>query len=478
MKKSLSVVLFLVCIMSASVFISATAYATNGMNMEGYGPIATGMGGASMAYDNGTAALMNNPATLGLMPQGNRFDLALGYLGPHVITRMPGMPDAWSSGNAYFMPALGWVQKSGAFSYGLGLFAQGGMGTEYGKESFLAAGSGERVRSELSVGRILIPLVYEVTKNFIIGASVDFVWDSLDLKMALTGAQFGDFVAGLGGKQTYGSASGSLVNALGGAILGGQISPPAWARFDFSDDSLFKGKANGYGAAGKIGAVLKATDRLVFGATYHSKTALTDMETDRGNTISLNTNVLVPGPAFNATIPITGKYTVKDFQWPQMVAAGVSWRPVDWLMLVFDYKWINWSDVMKDFKLTFNADQTQSGLAGAFGMGGLSMDATLKQNWKDQHVFMLGAGFMPTDNLTLRVGMNYANNPIPDTYMNPLFPAIITEHYMVGAGYMFTKASSLDASFTYAPEVSVTNGQGVTTNHNQTNVQLMYSYRF
>ena len=41
------------------------------MNMEGYGPIATGMGGASMAYDNGTAAVINNPATLGLMAGWN-----------------------------------------------------------------------------------------------------------------------------------------------------------------------------------------------------------------------------------------------------------------------------------------------------------------------------------------------------------------------------------------------------------------------
>ena len=42
--------------------LPVTATATNGMNMEGYGPIATGMGGASYAYDNGTAAMMNNPA--------------------------------------------------------------------------------------------------------------------------------------------------------------------------------------------------------------------------------------------------------------------------------------------------------------------------------------------------------------------------------------------------------------------------------
>ena len=44
----------------AYMAIPGVAFATNGMNMEGYGPIALGMGGASMAYENGSAATMNN----------------------------------------------------------------------------------------------------------------------------------------------------------------------------------------------------------------------------------------------------------------------------------------------------------------------------------------------------------------------------------------------------------------------------------
>src|SRR5512145_317330 len=101
-----TVVAVLLCFLAASTSV----YATNGMNLEGYGPIATGMGGASMAYDNGTAAMMNNPATLGLMPAGNRLDVALGYLGPHIKASAPGAPDATSSADAFFMPAIGWIQ--------------------------------------------------------------------------------------------------------------------------------------------------------------------------------------------------------------------------------------------------------------------------------------------------------------------------------------------------------------------------------
>ena len=69
-----------------SLTLVPAAYATNGMNMEGYGPIATGMGGASFAYDNGTAAMMNNPATLSLMESKARLDLAIGFLAPNITS--------------------------------------------------------------------------------------------------------------------------------------------------------------------------------------------------------------------------------------------------------------------------------------------------------------------------------------------------------------------------------------------------------
>ena len=36
------------------------------------------------------------------------------------------------------------------------------------------------------------------------------------------------------------------------------------------------------------------------------------------------------------------------------------------------------------------------------------------------------------DALTLRAGLNLANNPIPDQYMNPLFPAIVKNHVTGG----------------------------------------------
>ena len=492
MKKSLSAIVLVALVGCLSMSLPATVYATDGMNLEGYGPIATGMGGASMAYDNGTAAMMNNPATLGLMPDGNRLDVALGYLGPNITVTGP--QETTSQSNAFYMPAIGWIQKSGQSAYGVGVFAQGGMGAQYAGDSFLAAGSGEKVRSELSVGRLIVPYAYEVNKNLSVAASVDYVWAGLDLKMALPGSAFLDMAAFPGSTQTYGTVSGSMMNAFGGLVFGGGTFPagtlnPAnpvnYGRFDFSNNDPYTGKAMGSGFAGKLGGVYKVNDAISVGLAYHSKTWLGDLTTNSAQ-VSFNANVdsgvASGGPKNNvyvpATIPLDGKIHVKDFQWPQMIGAGVSYQATDKLMLVFDYKWINWEDVMKNFKMVFTANSTQSNPMAQAAFGGTELDATLFQKWKDQHVFMIGAGYKLTPEWVVRAGLNITNNPIPNTYVNALFPAIEENHLTLGAGYMISKASSVDASYTYAPRVKATSPQVGVIAHSQNNAQVMYSYRF
>ncbi len=464
-----------------------SAWATNGMNLEAYGPIAGGMGGASFAYDNGTAAVANNPATIGLMAQGSRLDVALGFLGPNVSSSMTGMPDADSSADAFYMPAVGYAHKQGQTSYGIGLFGQGGMGTEYDGNSFLAAGSGKTVRSEVGVGRLLIPLTYDVNDKLTIGGSLDYVWATMDLRMAMSGAQFGDMVSALGGSQTFGTASGSMVTGMVGMITGGQLDPNGpvnWTRFDFSNSSAFFGEAFGDGLAAKLGMAYKVNERLSVGATYHSKTNLSDMSTGNA-TVSMNVNMddgLLAGGSPTGTyspvsVPVTGRIKVKDFQWPETYGIGLAFQATDKVMLAADVKHIGWSDVMENFQMSFTADANQDNPLAA-GFAGGTLDASMIQNWKDQTVLALGASVQTTQQLALRVGFNTSTNPVPDKYMNPLFPAIIKSHYTVGGGYEINTASSINASFTYAPEVEATNGGGVTTTHSQFNWQVMYSHLF
>ena len=419
-----------------------SAFATNGMNMEGYGPISTGMGGASQSFDNGTAAMAQNPATLGLMSDGARLDVAVGVLGPKISASKTGFPAADSSGTSYVMPALGYARKSGSITYGIGMFSQGGMGTEYDANSFLAATSGAPVRSELGVGKVIIPLAYQASPELTLGASFDFMWAGMDLLMAASGAQLGGMVT---------ASSGNLGGAL--PTLGGA----PWARINFSDGDKNTGAAKATGYSAKLGGVYKVGKDISVGGSYQFKSKLDDMKTAAGSASMTASNGFAD----------TGTMTIIDFQWPSIVAVGASWQASSALMVAADLKSIGWADAMKSFRMRYDST----------GMGG-SVSFALPQNWKDQTVLSLGMAWKATEQLTLRAGVNLADNPIPEDMVNPLFPATIKSHITGGFGYQITSNDAVNMAVTLAPKVSTTDSSGVTTTHEQTNLQLMYSHRF
>jgi long-chain fatty acid transport protein len=448
---------------TALLLLPLTAHATNGMNMDSWGAKSGGMGGASFAYDSGNSAVMNNPATLGLR-QHERAEVGLGLtlLLPTVSSSHPMAGKEDSTGNLYAMPTLSWIRRQGDWTYGAAMLAQGGMGTEYGRGSSLFAGgmsmngtpaplSGEEIRSEVGVGRMMFPLAWRANDALTVAGQLDFVWATMDLKMDIDGATFGKLAAGTPG---VGSASGSLLALPPG------VTDVNYARFDFSDDKAFSGAAHGTGWAGKLGIHYKLSEALAVGATWHSKTHISDLETNRA-TVKMGV-VGIPSP-----ITMTGKIKVLDFQWPETYGVGLAWQAMPKLMLVGDVKRIHWSDSMRNFSLKFEAD------------GGGSMTAIMAQNWKDQTVSMLGGQYMYTPDLALRAGINVASNPVPSSTLNPLFPAIIENHLSFGFGWRIDPASTLAASLAYAPRVEDTNpGTGITSSHRQSTLRVNYNFTY
>jgi long-chain fatty acid transport protein len=203
--------------------------------------------------------------------------------------------------------------------------------------------------------------------------------------------------------------------------------------------------------------VLKLNPALTLGASYQGKTALKYMKTGAA------------AASMSATGGFTdsGRMTVVDFQWPAMTAVGASWQASPALLVAADIKNITWADVMKDFRQRYDSAT----------MGG-SVSFTLPQSWKDQTVLNLGLAWRSSPALTLRAGLNLAANPIPDAEVNPLFPATVGKHLMAGLGYRFTPQSEFNASLTVTPTSTVTNAQGVSISHRQTNLQAIYSLMF
>jgi long-chain fatty acid transport protein len=282
-----------------------------------------------------------------------------------------------------------------------------------------------------------------------------------------------------GGAQTTGTLSGTMVDSLGGMMQNSLITSLNWGYFDFSNDNAFYGEALGTGFSGKLGLVFKVNPQLSFGATYHAKTYMGDLTTDNG-TVTMNVDgdggALSGGdpngtPVTGQSLPVNGKISVNDFEWPSMYGVGVAFAPVKKLTLVADVKMINWSEVMDSFKMTFTADSDQP-------FAGQVMDAELYQQWDDQIVYSVGAAYQVTSSLVLRAGLNRGDNPIPNQYLNALFPAVEQNHATAGAGYLINKSTMVNLSMTYAPEFKPTAGSGVSTGMSQINGQLMVSYMY
>jgi long-chain fatty acid transport protein len=453
-----------------ALVLSPLTFATNGMNMEGYGPVATGMGGASFAYDNGNAAVINNPATLSLMEEAARLEVALGLLGPDITATSPNGSPADSSATSFFMPAFGYTRRANDFVYGFAVFGQGGMGCEYDPDSWRGLGFDLVNRTEVSVGRAIIPVAYRVNDRLHLGATADFVWAGMDLQMAMSGPQFFDLVDP--NQQNFGRASGSLVQGFSQMMM----TLPAgtnvdYAYFNFSNSSAFTGEAKGYGVAGKLGLTYQVSEAVTFGLTYHSKTDLGDLDAP-GNSLAFQLNIPGMGAMPQA---LQGTIRVDEFEWPAMLGAGIAYRPsADWL-LVADLRQVFWADVMSQFSMNFTADNDPA-VNGNFA--GAVMDSVLYQDWDDQTIIQLGAAYHVTPKLTLRGGYNYGSNPVPSRFLNCLFPAIMKSHITGGFGYAMDDRNSIDVSVAYAPEVEITSGYGVTVSHSQLNLQIMYGRRF
>jgi len=122
-----------------------TALATNGYFSHGYGTISKGMAGAGTALSQDSMAAATNPAGMAFV--GNRIDGGLEVFSPRREYTVEGPlspPPAFSlqpgtyksSRNGFVIPHLGFNRElSDTTSFGVSVFANGGMNTDYPGEN-------------------------------------------------------------------------------------------------------------------------------------------------------------------------------------------------------------------------------------------------------------------------------------------------------------------------------------------------------
>jgi long-chain fatty acid transport protein len=209
-------------------------------------------------------------------------------------------------------------------------------------------------------------------------------------------------------------------------------------QIDYANLDLRSGSSFNYAVGAQAGALFKLVEGLTLGATYISSQEVT----------------------YKKVIQLDPSQPAGDLKLaqPQQAGLGLALEPMkDIFLIEADAKWVNW--------------------ANAAGYDDF--------DWKNQWVFAFGAQFKPTKQLALRVGYNYANNPVNvhnnfvgfnGTSVPPLtnvqgnimptyyyetfrvigFPAIAKQHATVGIGYELSNRFALNAGYTHAFKETIT----------------------
>jgi len=404
------------------------AFATNGDNLMGIGPIARSMGGVGIAApQDAISAVFANPAAMCFGPYCPGAEVNFGgtLFMPKVkasVTVEGNVISADSDDKVYAIPAIGLsVPIANNWRFGLAAYGVSGLGVDYRNTPIdnntfynfgpqgqfpLVAGS----YTQLQIMKFSPSISYQVNNNLSLGLGMHIDYANLDL------------------------GSGSSFN---------------------------------YGIGAQLGAIYKATDAVTLGAVYVSP-----QEVKHKNVKDFDGN---------------GTADDLKLESPQQFGLGLSVEPIkDTLLIEVDGRFINW--------------------ASATGYDDF--------DWKNQWVLALGAQYKPTKQLALRVGYNYANNPVrehdnfvgatqtglnmrsvqgvtlPTYYYETFrivgFPAIVKQHLSVGIGYEISKRFALNAGYTHAFEETIresgTNiaGQPVTieSSLSEDSLEFGFTWRF
>ena len=440
------------------------AQATDVFRLEGYGAESRAMGGTAVAQDVGPAGMMTNPATLSLMPQANQFTVGLDVVSTDITVTDNRTGESVSSSThsnnrgPYFAPELGYAHHSGPWAFGVGAYAQGGLGTEYGSNSFLSRATGGvdtglENSSRLLVLNIPFAASYQVNDQLSLGAGVDAVWQGLNLNLLFGADQVGSLIGA-------GRASGALVGTLGGMGAG-----LAGAHISLTENHALGSGIDAWGYTGRLGLVYRATPETTLGASYTAKSQVADMSGRA--TLTAVTTIAGVGD-----IPLAGNIKLKDFQMPAVLTLGLSQRlSPEWTMSA-DVSRVFWKDALKDLKVAFVAD------------GGGDLNLQLPQNYQDQTILALGAAWQMNKSLTLRGGLRLAQQALPSDTLFAVIPATPKRHIAAGFTYAFSDAAKLEFAYSHAFEETMSNAgvpntsDPISVRHAQDNLSFNYNYAF
>lgn len=195
-----------------------------------------------------------------------------------------------------------------------------------------------------------------------------------------------------------------------------------------------------------IGVLVQATDNTRVGLTYHSK-----VKYKLDGDTKVNYGVL--GAIGQAT---SQKYDASlDLTTPESVDFSVTHQIDDKWTVYAGSTWTRWSRLQE---ITVNNKGVPAVLGGQFGT------ITEEQNWHDTWAHAIGASYQLNKEWVLRTGLSVDQSPTNNVDRSPRIPTGDRKAISFGAGWSPTDDLTIDLAYSYLREESVkvsnTNAQG------------------
>ncbi|MGF6331778.1 long-chain fatty acid transport protein [Pseudomonas sp. BS3782 TE3695] len=392
MKKVMLKTTISLAVAMASTQLFASGFALNEQSISGMG---TGFAGRSSSADD-ASTVFGNPAGMSRLKR-EQVSGGVAFIDAHAD-----ISDASSSPNSgtnkgdmvpFMGVPMGYYVKpiDDQWAFGFGVYAPFGLVTDY-ENGFAGKYFGSKSEVKIVTLQPTVSYAFNDKVSIGFGPTINHISGTLESNLSIT-----------------------------------QAAPDGKVKIEGDDTAL------GY----NVGILVQATDSTRVGLTYHSKVKY-KLEGDT----KVNYNLLGavgqnPNQKYDASLDITT---------PESVDFSVTHQLDDRWTLYAGSTWTRWSRLKE---ITVENKGVPALLNGQFGT------ITEEQNWHDTWAHAIGASYQLNKQWVLRTGLSVDQAPTNNEDRSPRIPTGDRKIFSLGAGWSPTDDLTIDVAYSYLREESV-----------------------
>ena len=376
----------------ASTQLFASGFALNEQSISGMG---TGFAGRSSAADD-ASTIAGNPAGMSRIKR-EQVTGGVAFIDAHTdISDASSRPNGGTNKGdmvPFMGVPMGYYVKpiDDHWAFGIGVYAPFGLVTDY-ENGFAGRYFGSKSEVKIVTLQPTVSYAFNDKVSIGFGPTINRIDGTLESNLSIT-----------------------------------QSQPDGKVKIEGDDTAL------GY----NIGVLVQATDSTRVGLTYHSKVKY---KLDGNTKVNYNVLGLIgqnPNQKYDASLDLTT---------PESVDFSVTHQLDDKWTLYAGSTWTRWSRLKE---ITVENKGVPAVLNGQFGT------ITEEQNWHDTWAHAIGASYQLNKQWVLRTGLSVDQAPTNNVDRSPRIPTGDRKIFSVGAGWSPTDDLTIDLAYSYLREESV-----------------------